>query len=68
LRYRTLPGVELQIRAADGQPLATFASATDGANVMVDLATVMDSSGSTVKVELIAGAPNAVWIEAISLQ
>jgi hypothetical protein len=35
---------------------------------MVDLATVMDSSGSTVKVELIAGAPNAVWIEAISLQ
>ena len=68
LRYRTLPGVELQIRAVDGQTLATFPPAPDSATVMVGLVAVMDSSGSTIQVELSAGAANAVWIEAISLQ
>jgi hypothetical protein len=67
LRYRTLPGVDLQIRSATGQALTTLPPAPDGNEVVVELATFIADGELTVDVELIAGQAGGVWIEAISL-
>jgi len=68
LHYRTLPGVDLQIRTADGQTLATFPPAPEAAVGIVDVtASTPSSSGSTINLDLNTGQPNGVWIERITL-
>ena len=65
LRYRTLPGVSLQLRIAADRLLATLAPAPAGATATVDVAVV--TAGATVDVILMAGQPNGVWLEGIAL-
>lgn len=68
LHYRTLPGVDLQIRSADGQTLATFPPAPDAAVGIVDVtASTPSSSEATINLDLNTGQPNGVWIERITL-
>jgi hypothetical protein len=68
LRYRTLPGVDLQIRSADGQTLATFPPTTEGTAVIVTIPAPTPSGGaSTISLALSTEQPNGVWIEKITL-
>ncbi len=68
LHYRTLPGVDLQIRSADGQTLATFPPAPDATVGIVDVtASTPSSSEATINLDLNTGRPNGVWIERITL-
>ncbi|MCE7989473.1 MAG: hypothetical protein DYG89_50620 [Caldilinea sp. CFX5] len=68
LRYRTLPGVDLQIRTGDSQTLATFPPTTEAAVVIVDVpAPTPSGSESTINLALSTEQPNGVWIERITL-